>query len=104
MNLFPQNVYQPVKALFFNLGEKEATAAFDQAGQLRANGIACELYHETAKMDKQFKYAEKKKIPFIIIIGSRELEAGEAVIKNLQKGEQQSLPLPQLKDFFGKLP
>ncbi len=104
MDLFPQNVQQAAKALFFNLGEKEAAAAFEQAQLLRANGIACELYHETSKMDKQFRYAEKKKIPFIIIIGSRELEAGEAVIKNLQKGEQQPLPLTQLKDFFGKLP
>ena len=37
--------------------------------QLRNNNIACELFHEQAKFDKQFKYAEKKKIPFVVIIG-----------------------------------
>lgn len=100
LKLFPENVQQSVKALFFNLGENEAAAAFDYAQKLRTNGTACELYYENSKMDKQFRYAEKKQIPFVIIIGSRELESGTAVIKNLQKGEQQTIPLQELIKFF----
>jgi histidyl-tRNA synthetase len=53
---------------------------------LRAKGIASEIFHEEAKMDKQFKYAEKKNIPFVVIIGSRELETNSCVLKNLKSG------------------
>ncbi len=60
--------------LFFNLGEKESEIAFKEMQSLRNNGISCELFYENVKMDKQFKYASKKNIPFAIIIGSRELE------------------------------
>lgn len=91
LQLFPQNLQISTQALFFNLGEKESQFAFGLMQQLRNNGIACELYHETAKMDKQFKYAEKKNIPFAVIIGSRELEQQQCVVKNLQNGQQQTI-------------
>jgi len=91
LQLFPQNLQISTQALFFNLGEKESQFAFGLMQQLRSNGIACELYHETAKMDKQFKYAEKKNIPFAVIIGSRELEQQQCVVKNLQNGQQQTV-------------
>lgn len=91
LQLFPQNLQISTQALFFNLGEKESQFAFGLMQQLRSNGIACELYHETAKMDKQFKYAEKKNIPFAVIIGSRELEQQQCVVKNLQNGQQQTI-------------
>lgn len=91
LQLFPANLQVGTQVLFFNLGENESAFAFTVMQQLRNNGIACELYHETAKMDKQFKYAEKKNIPFVVIIGSRELEQQQCVVKNLQKGEQQTI-------------
>lgn len=91
LQLFPANLQVGTQVLFFNLGENESAFAFTVMQQLRSNGIACELYHEAAKMDKQFKYAEKKNIPFAVIIGSRELEQQQCVVKNLQKGEQQTI-------------
>lgn len=100
LNLFPSTLQQSVKALFFNLGEKEAEKAFELVQQLRNEGIACELFHEPTKMEKQFKFAEKKQIPFAVILGSRELESGKIVIKNLQQGEQHQLPLAELLPFF----
>jgi histidyl-tRNA synthetase len=94
LQLFPANLQVGTQVLFFNLGENESAFAFAVMQQLRSNGIACELYHETAKMDKQFKYAEKKNIPFAVIIGSRELEQQQCVVKNLQNGQQQTV-VPQ---------
>jgi histidyl-tRNA synthetase len=91
LQAFPPNLPVGSRALFFNLGEAESAHAFSLAQQLRNSGIACELYHQTAKMDKQFKYAEKKNIPYAVIIGSRELEQGQCVVKNLQTGEQQTV-------------
>ena len=44
----------------FNMGQNESEAAFRIMQNLRDHEIACELYHEPAKMDKQFRYAERK--------------------------------------------
>ncbi len=63
---------------------------------LREKGIACELYHEKSKFDKQFKYAEKKRIPFAVIIGSEEVNTKTAVIKNLATGMQMSVGFDDL--------
>ena len=100
LNLFPDNLQVSTKALFFNMGEKESDHAFGIMQQLRGNGIACELYHEISKIDKQFKYAEKKKIPFVIIIGSKEMEDGNCQVKNLSTGEQQMIPDKNIISFF----
>jgi histidyl-tRNA synthetase len=96
LNLFPETVEQGTKVLFFNLGEKEALFAYDVLQQLRAKGIASEIYHEALKMEKQFKYAEKKNIPYVVIIGSRELENNNCVLKNITNGEQQTLSVEEL--------
>lgn len=100
LNLFPAGLEVGTKALFFNMGEKESFFALTCMRQLRNNGIACELFHEPLKIDKQFKYAERKKIPFVIIIGSREMDQDNCVIKNLATGEQTTIPANQIKDFF----
>lgn len=62
LKLFPKSVEQTTttQILFFNLGDAESKKAYELITQLRETGIGCELYHEQAKFDKQFKYAEKK--------------------------------------------
>jgi histidyl-tRNA synthetase len=89
LKLFPEEVQQGTQVLFFNLGEAESKAAFGLMQQLRNNGIACELFHENMKFDKQFKYAEKKQIPWVVILGSEELASGTCKVKNQTTGEQQ---------------
>ena len=74
LKLFPADVHTGTQVLFFNLGEKESKKAFELMQQLRSKNIRCEIYHEAAKFDKQFKYAEKKNIPFVIIIGEEEIK------------------------------
>lgn len=100
LNLFPESLQNSTKALFFNMGREESLFAFTQMQQLRQAGIACELYHEPVKLDKQFKYADKKCIPHIIIIGSKEMSDKEAVVKTLASGVQQTLPLDKLAGFL----
>ncbi|MCW3073520.1 MAG: histidyl-tRNA synthase [Flaviaesturariibacter sp.] len=97
--LFPQTIEQGAKVLFFNLGVEESTKAYTLLQELRSKGIAAEIYHEAVKMDKQFKYAEKKGIPYVVIIGTRELENDTCVVKNLATGEQQTIDSETLKDF-----
>ena len=95
-NLFPTSVEQHTTVLFFNLGEEEAKEAYQLMATLRAKKIACEIYPDKSKFDKQFKYAEKKGIPNIIIIGSDELSKKECTIKNLITGTQQTIPFEAL--------
>lgn len=91
LKLFPEAVQEGTKALFFNLGEAECKRAFQLAEALRDKGISSEVYHEQSKFDKQFKYAEKKSIPFVVIIGSKELEENNCAVKDLKKGQQQTV-------------
>ena len=99
LKLFPETLQNSTQALFFNLGENESSKAFELMQQLRSKGIRCELYHEQVKFDKQFKYAEKKKISYAIILGSKELEEGNVVVKDLRKGEQVSVQQEVLSEF-----
>ena len=100
LNLFPGDLQIGTKALFFNLGEAESLFALNCMQELRKNGISCELFHENVKMDKQFRYADKKNIPFAVIIGSKEMGSGEAVVKNLQTSVQETIAVNQLSLFF----
>lgn len=99
LNLFPQEVQTGTQVLFFNLGNNEAQIAYKLMQELRGKNIRCELFHEHTKMDKQFRYAEKKDIPYIIIIGSSEMEAQKCTIKNLKTGEQRAFPLQNANDL-----
>ncbi len=99
LKLFPKDVQVGTRVLFFNLGSPESLAAYSCMQDLRKNNIACELFHENSKFDKQFKYAEKKNIPYVIIIGSKELAEKTAVIKDTRTGEQITLPIAQVGSF-----
>jgi len=99
LHLFPVDVHVGTQVLFFNLGENESIAAFKLMQELRNKNIRCELYHENVKFDKQFKYAEKKNIPFAVIIGSKELEEKTCTIKNLLQASQQTIPQQELLNY-----
>lgn len=99
LDRFPQTVAQGTKVLFFNLGEEESKTAYGLLQQVRKAGIASEIYHEAQKFDKQFKYAEKKDIPFIVIIGSSEVAERQAVVKDLRNGQQQKIAFEDLASF-----
>ncbi len=88
LKLFPEEVQTGTQVLFFNLGEGESRNAFALMQELRSKNISCELFHENAKFDKQFKYAEKKQISFVVIIGSEELASQTCKIKNQKTGAQ----------------
>jgi histidyl-tRNA synthetase len=103
LKLFPETVGQGSKVLFFNLGEEESKKAYELLQQLRNKGIASEIFHETVKMEKQFKYAEKKNIPFIVIIGTKEIQNKSATVKNLKTGEQLSVAFDELTHVFQSL-
>ena len=97
LGLFPQSIENSVKYLFANYGERESLEALKVIFQLRKNGISAELYPESAKLKKQFTYAEKKGIPNLVFFGEQEISENKITIKNLESGEQKTL---SLKEFL----
>ncbi len=91
LQLFPEDSTLGTQVLFFNLGKEEMQAAFTQLQGLRERGIPAELYPESVKFDKQFKYAEKKNIPYIAIIGQAEIANQQVNVKNISSGEQRTV-------------
>ena len=100
LQLFPENINVSTQVLFFNLGEMESKTAFELMQQLRNKGVRCELYHENSKFDKQFKYAEKKDIPYVVIIGEKEVKEQICNIKNLKTGKQETIHQTKLEGYF----
>ena len=60
---------------------------------LRKAGLSAELYPEAAKLKKQFKYANDRKVRWVLIFGESELAAGTVMVKDMQEGEQEALSL-----------
>ena len=98
LELFPESVDCSTQVLFMNFGEAEQMASLCIISSLRKAGIAAEIYPESAKMKKQMEYANRRSIPFVVIIGSQELEQGVATVKNMRTGEQQQLPFEKVAE------
>jgi histidyl-tRNA synthetase len=100
LNLFPTNNATTTQLLFVNFGEQEERYCLKILQQLRANGINAEIYPESAKMKKQMTYADKKGIPFVVLVGENEIQTETFTLKNMATGEQQTVRLPELIDRF----
>lgn len=97
LNLFPETVTATSKALFINYGEKETFYAMKAIKELRNAGIKVEMYPDNAKVAKQFQHADKRGIPFAVIVGEQELVSNTFSLKNLVTGEQLSLDFEGVK-------
>ena len=100
LNLFPEELACSTKVLFTNFGDAEQTASMRLIGQLRDKGIAAEIYPDQGKMKKQMEYANRRAIPYVVIIGSDELAEGEATIKDMRSGEQRKVSFAELPSCF----
>jgi histidyl-tRNA synthetase len=80
---------QNTKVLIINFGDENQEFALNMVSQLRNKNISSELYPDNAKMKKQMSYADKNRIPFVIIAGAKEIEDNKVTIKDMQSGEQQ---------------
>ena len=96
LDLFPQTVTTAPQVLFLNFGDAEAAYALKAVSKLRQMGIRADLYPDNAKAGKQFQYADKRQIPWAVIAGSQEMQAGVYSLKNLQSGEQSQETLESL--------
>lgn len=97
---FPDDAIECSRALFANMGREEVKALLPLAASLRNAGINCEIYADSVKLKKQFDYADRKGIPFMIIIGESEVASHTANVKNLSTGEQKTVNQSELVDFL----
>ena len=95
LQLWPEHLAKrttPTKALVTYMDEKVKEHVIDFMEKLRFNHINAEMYLEPIKLGKQFKYANDKGIPYVIVIGPEEIDKGEYQLKFMESGKQQSLP------------
>ena len=96
LNLFPETVNKNIDVLFINFGNKEALFSLKAIKELRANSINAELYPDAAKMKKQMNHANKRSIPFVVLVGEEEINSNTYTLKNMSSGEQLKVSLETL--------
>ncbi|MPL70000.1 Histidine--tRNA ligase [bioreactor metagenome] len=102
LKLFPDQISASTTIIFANFGTQEAKQCLQYAKILRSKGIKTEIYPEEVKLQKQMKYANDKKIPFVALLGEKEIDEGVIVLKNMISGEQTSLTVEQIIDLLSK--
>jgi histidyl-tRNA synthetase len=96
LGLFPETVNKNVAVLFINFGEKEALFCLKAIKQLRSEGINTELYPDADKMKKQMNHANKRNIPFVVLVGEEEVNSNTYTLKNMVPGEQFKVSFAEL--------
>ncbi len=94
LNAYPAGLDTTTQVLIVHFDDRAArAAALRTLAQVRTAGRSAELYPEAAKLKKQFAYADAKRIPHVVIIGPEEAAAGQAKVKVLATGAEQTLAL-----------
>lgn len=90
--LFPEVLnFSSTKIMVTNFGEETLKNSLLLLTEIRSAGISAEIYPDASKMKKQFEYADKKGIPYVLVVGTEEIEKGEYLLKNMVTGEQKPL-------------
>lgn len=92
LDLFPETVTTSTKVLFLNFGESQTFEAMQAVTTLRNKNIKSEMYPDAVRIDKQFKHAERRGIPFVV----KEIKDAVFTLKDIQTGEQLELDLEKL--------
>ena len=98
--LFPENLNTTTEVLIAHFDKESYQYGLGILNELRTNDISSELYPDLAKIKKQFSYANKKGIPFVIVIGSEEMSSGQLTIKDLESGKEEK---GRIEDIINKL-
>ena len=91
-----RKVNKNVEVLFINFGKKEALFSLKAIKALREAGVNAELYPDTAKMKKQMTHANRRNIPFVVLVGEQEITSNTYTLKDMISGEQSKVSLEEL--------
>ena len=96
LDLYPKETINATQILFINFGDKETAYCLPIVNKCRAAGIRTEMFPDSAKMKKQMNYANAKNIPFVVLAGENEINAGKVTLKNMTTGEQSLVDAEEL--------
>ncbi|KEO72390.1 histidine--tRNA ligase [Anditalea andensis] len=100
LNLFPQDSLETTAVMIAHFDQEGLGYGLKVLSFLRSAGICAEIYPESAKIKKQFNYADKKNIPFVIIVGSDEISSGKVTLKDMKSGIQTLLTLEEVSKIL----
>lgn len=98
--LFPETITKTIDVLFINFGDKEALFSLKAIKKLRESGINAELYPDAAKMKKQMMHANKRNVPFVVLVGEQEMNSNTYTLKNMISGDQNQVTLDELVNLI----
>lgn len=101
LGLFPEQHADQTKVLITYFDKNGFAYGLQILNRLRQAGIASELYPDEAKIKKQFAYADKKQIPFVLILGDNEIKENKVSLKNLISGQQEVLSVEEMMSRVG---
>lgn len=96
LNLFPKRIETSTEVLIASFDASCLSYAIPLAHKLRAANIKTEVYADSGKIKKQFEYADRKKIPFVIVIGSDEMQSGQLTFKGMESGIQHKMTADEI--------
>jgi histidyl-tRNA synthetase len=94
--LFPDDQTITTRVMLTSFDAEAARYGLKVLNHLRQSGINTEMYPDSVKLKKQLDYADRKNIPFVILIGSQEMESGELTLKNMKTGEQSTATVNEI--------
>jgi histidyl-tRNA synthetase len=96
LKVFPKDTQVSSKILICHFDEESLRHGLGLLTKLRASGIASEIYPDITKLKKQLDFANKKAIPFTLVVGSEEIKSGLLSFKDMDRGEQEKLSIDQV--------
>lgn len=102
LNLFPELYNEGTQVMITNFDAEAEQYGLGVLGRLRQAGCNAEMYPDSSKLKKQLDYADRKNIPYVILIGSQEMESGKLTVKNMKSGQQNELTLDEIIELFIK--
>ena len=92
-NLFPESLTKSADVLIAHFDQECFLHGIGLLNQLRNAGIRAEIFPDTAKIKKQFNYADKNAIPYVLVVGTDEIAKKEYSFKNMRDGNQEMLSI-----------
>lgn len=102
LGLLEEQQLEFTKIMFVNFGDKEALHCMKLAAELRELGVGTEVYPSSAKLKKQMDYANRKGVPYVVLIGDSEMQSGEFSLKDMETGAQSKVTRFELLERFNQ--
>ncbi len=87
---------------FYIIPMKNKVQALIIADMLRKQNINVDIEMNEKKVKKSLEYANKEKIPYVVIIGDEEIKEGKVILKNMKTGEQRKIDIKMIKNIRRK--